>query len=242
MSQGTAFHDTSSTGSPQYDFIARPKNMLPAGNPSFASIPVVPQTAVLAPGYVPERAPGLSRLQKRLVAVPLLAVTAALAAFVGSVALHAYRDHQRSAQIAATHIVLPRAIAGMTRHGGSAQTQVDKLITAVPTPTPPQGGAYVATKARTGLVFAGAYAMTDAEQRDYLESVRSSAAHLGFTLTRSDAGSLGGQMWCAASTRRHQTFCAFTDVAAYGVVLAPGVGADGLSTAGTFRTAVERRS
>jgi hypothetical protein len=176
-----------------------------------------------------------------LVAVPLLAVTAALAVFVGGLVLRTYDDHVRTSTIRHTSIQLPRSIAGMTRTP-SVQAQANQLVARVPTPTPPLAAAYAATRAKVGLVFAGAYAMPDTEQRDYLTSTTQSARALGFTLAPVDAGARGGQLWCGASPKRAQTFCAFVDVAAYGAMIVPGTGSDGRALALTFRSAVEARS
>jgi hypothetical protein len=243
MRLGTsAFHESSSTTTPSYDFVARPKGLAPPANSSFAGVPL--STAAnkpLAQAFVPEKAPGLSSGQKVLVAVPLLAVAAVLAVVVGGLVLRAYDGHVRASTIRHTSIQLPRSIAGMARKP-SAQAQAAQLVAKVPTPTPPQAAAYAATRAKVGLVFAAAYAMPDSDRRDYLASSRQSAAALGFTLSRSDAGPRGGQMWCGSSAKRAQTFCAFADVAAYGAMIVPGTGSDGRALALTFRSAVEARS
>jgi hypothetical protein len=241
MSQGTAFHDTSSTSVPAYEFVARPKNAMSSGNPTFGGVPIPAQAAApLAPGYLPDKPRGLTRLQRSLVAVPLVAVALALATFLGSLGLKAYRDHQRTTEIANTRVVLPASILGMTRHG-APQAQATKLVDTLSTPTPPQAAAYAAGKARVGLVLAGQYAMTGSEQHDYLVGVQSSVKSLGFTLTPSRAGRLGGSVWCGANARKAETLCAFTDVAAYGVVVVPGTGTVGESMAEAFRSAVEHR-
>jgi hypothetical protein len=65
---------------------------------------------------------------------------------------------------------------------------------------------------------------------------------MGISLSGVDAGHLGGHMICGSRPRSTQTLCAFTDVAAYGVVVVPGTGNSGVSTASAFRSAVERRS
>jgi hypothetical protein len=248
MTQGTAFqnqpagfHDSSSTTTPSYDFVARPKNVMPPANPTFAGRPIADQAKPLAQAFVPEKAPGLSRAQKALVAVPLVAVTAALAVFAGSFGLRTYQAHVRSEEIKNTRVAFPATIGGLTKRA-SAQGQANKLVSAVQTPTPPQGAGYVAAKSQVGVVFAGAYAMTDAEQQDYLVGASQAAETLGFTLLKTEAGPRGGQMLCGANPHKAQTFCAFVDVAAYGAMIVPGVGASGLATASTFRTAVEQRS
>ncbi len=243
MRQGTsAFHDSTSTTTPSYDFVARPKSYAPAANSSFAGVPVsTASNRPLAQAFVPEKAPGLSSGQKLLIAVPLLAVTAVLAVFVGGLVLRAYDDHVRATTIRHTSVQLPRSIAGMTRKP-SAQAQVNQLVAKVPTPTPPLAAAYATTKSKVALVFAGAYAMPDSERRDYLASTTQSAQALGFTLTRVGAGPRGGQLWCGTNAKRAQTFCAFADVAAYGAMIVPGTGANGQALALTFRSAVEARS
>lgn len=243
MSPGTAFHDTTSTTSPAYDFVARPKNLSSTGNPNFAGVPMAAEPApVLAPGYLPEKPPGLSRPAKAALGVVLAVVCALLASLGWSVGWQAYQDHQRAGQIASTHVVLPTTIVGMTKRGGPLQAQVDKLTRQINTPTPAQGAAYVATKSRTALVLAGTYAMTDQDQKDYLAGVAESVRSMGIALSPVDAGPLGGHMSCGSPAQGAQTVCAFTDVAAYGVLVVPGRGSDGLATAGVFRKAVERRS
>jgi hypothetical protein len=241
MSQGTAFHDSNSTTTPSYDFVARPKNVMPGANPNFAGVPLPQPTAPLAQGFVPEKPPGLSRTVKALIGVPMVAVCAALAVFGGGLGLQAYRDHQRSQEIENTRVQLPGSIAGMVKKAG-LQGQLDALLRQVPTPTPPQGAAYAATKAKVALVFAGAFAMSDGDQRDYLTSARESATALGYPLSQVDAGSLGGQMWCGSNAAKTKTFCAFVDVAAYGGMVLPGAGPAAQATASTFRSAVEHRS
>jgi hypothetical protein len=248
MTQGTAFqnqpagfHDSSSTTTPSYDFVARPKNVLPPANPTFAGRPMADQAKPLAQAFVPEKAPGLSRTQKSLVAVPLVAVTALLAVFAGGFGLRTYRAHERAKVIQQTSVAFPTSIAGLAKRA-SAQAQVTKLIGQVQTPTPPQGAAYLGPKSQLGVVFAGAYAMTNADQRDYLTGAAQSATSLGFALSPADAGPRGGQLWCGVNPHKAETFCAFVDVAAYGAMIVPGVGASGLATAGTFRTAVEQRN
>lgn len=243
MSPGTAFHDTTSTTSPAYDFIARPKTVSSSGNSTFAGVPLSTEpAAVLAPGYLPEKPPGFSGPQKAVVALVLAAVCVVLASFGWSASWKAYQDHRRAGQIASTHVVLPDSIVGMARRGGPLQAQVDKLTRQINTPTPAQGAAYSATKSRTALVLAGTYAMTDKDQQDYLTGVEESARTMGIVLSPVDAGRLGGHMSCGSPAKTAQTLCAFTDVAAYGVLVVPGRGTDGLMTAGAFRTAVERRS
>ena len=57
----SSFHDSSSTTTPAYDFVARPKHALPPSNSSFASIPLPSQPApTLAPGFVPDKPRGLT--------------------------------------------------------------------------------------------------------------------------------------------------------------------------------------
>jgi hypothetical protein len=54
MSQGTAFHDSSSGTTPSYDFVARTKHVMPPANSTFAGVPLSSDPSpVLAPGYVP---------------------------------------------------------------------------------------------------------------------------------------------------------------------------------------------
>jgi hypothetical protein len=247
MTQGTAFqnqpagfHDSSSTTTPSYDFVARPKNVMPPANPTFAGIPIAERAKPLAQAFVPEKAPGFSRAQKALVAVPLVAVTTALAVFAGGFGLRTYQAHVRSEEIKNTTVAFPTTIAGLTKRA-SAQGQANKLVSAVQTPTPPQGAGYLAAKSQLGVVFAGAYAMTDAEQKDYLAGAGQAAATLGFVLSKTNAGPRGGQMVCGANPRKAETFCAFVDVAAYGAMIVPGVGPSGLATARAFRSAVEQR-
>lgn len=243
MSPGTAFHDTTSTTSPSYDFVARPKSAAPSGNPTFAGVPVAVQpAAVLAPGYLPAKPPGLSRPTKAALAVVLAVACLVLALFGWSAGWRAYQDHQRAGLISSTRIVLPTSIVGMAKRGGPLQAQVDRLARQISTPAPAQGAAYVATKSRTALVLAGTYAMSDKDQKDYLAAVAESVRPQGITLNPVDAGPLGGQMSCGSAAQGTQTVCAFTDVAAYGVLVVPGRGTEGLNTAGAFRTAVERRS
>lgn len=242
MTPGTAFHDTASTTSPAYDFVARPKAAVSSGNPTFGGVPSSAQpSSVLAPGYVPEKPPGLSGLQKAVVGVLLAAVLGGLAVYGGVLGWRAYQHHRRASQIAATHVVLPPSIVGMTKKGGALQAQADRLARDINTPAPAQGAAYAATRSRTALVVAGTYAMSDQDQKDYLAGVAESARTMGYTLSQVDAGQLGGQMTCGSAAKASQTLCAFTDVAAYGVLVVPGRGADALQTAGAFRTAVERR-
>jgi hypothetical protein len=240
--QPAGFHDSSSTTTPGYDFVARPKNVKPPANPTFAGVPVGEQRKPLAQAFVPERAPGLSRLAKAVVAVLLVAVTGLLAVFVGGFGLKAYRDHVRASEIQHTSVAFPTTIGGLTKRATAAgAASVDQLVSAVPTPALPKGATYAA-KGRLGVVFASAFAMTDAGQRDYLGSARESASALGFTLVQVDAGRLGGQLWCGASVHKAQTFCAFADVASFGALIVPGVGAQGQTLAGAFRAAVELRS
>ncbi len=242
MRLGTSFHESSSTTTPSYDFVARPKSHAPAANSSFGGVPLsTASNRPLADALVPEKAPGLSSGQKLLVGVPLLAVSAALAVFGGGLLLRAYDAHVRESTIRHTSIQLPRTVAGMTRKP-AAQAAANQLAAKVPTPTPPLSAAYVAGHGKLAVVFAGAYAMPDSERRDYLTSTTQSAKALGFELTRVAAGPRGGQMWCGSSVKRGQTFCAFTDVAAYGAMIVPGDGADGQALALTFRSAVEARS
>jgi hypothetical protein len=243
MTPGTAFHDTASTTSPAYDFIARPKTATSSGNPTFGGVPMSAQPAsVLASVYVPEKPPGFSRPQKIVVGVLLAAVLGLLASFGWSAGWRAYQEHRRAGQVAATHVVLPDSIVGMSKKGGALQVQVDRLVHQINTPTPAQGAAYAATKSRTALVLAGTYAMSDKDQQDYLAGVAESVRVMGITLSPVDAGHLGGQMTCGSAAKANQTLCAFTDVAAYGVLVVPGKGTDAVQTAGAFRTAVERRS
>lgn len=240
--QPAGFHDSTSATTPAYDFVARPKKVMPPGNPTFAGVPMAEQRKPLAQAFVPEKAPGLSRTAKALVAVPLVAVLGLAGVFAAGFGLKAYRAHVRASEIQHTTVGFPASVAGLTKRSASAgAASVDRLISAVPTPAPPQGAAY-AVKKNVAVVFAAAYAMPDAGQRDYLGSARESAGALGFTLTKVDAGPLGGQMWCGSNPRKAQTFCAFADVASYGAMLVPGVGSQGQTLAANFRTAVERRS
>jgi hypothetical protein len=241
MTKGTAFHDTSSTSTPAYDFVAKPKNLMPSGNATFAGIPLGPEKAPLAPGYVPDKARGLSGSQKLLVAIPLALVLVAVLAFVGSFAIGAVREHRRQQVIKSTSIVLPPTIVGMTKRSGSAQAQVDKLLGQIQTPTPPQGAAYSATKKDVALVIAGTYAMQDKDQQDFVSAATQSVRPLGVQLTSANAGGLGGRVACGTVPGRSETVCVFTDVAAYGVVVVPGTGKTGLTTATAFRVAVEHR-
>ena len=214
-----------------------------SGNPTFAGVPTAFEPPpVLAPGYLPEKPPGLSRPMKAAVAVVLAVACLVLASFGWSVGWKAYQDHRRAGLISATRIELPTTIVGMTKRGGALQTQVDRLTRQISTPTPAQTAAYVATKSRTALVLAGTFAMSDKDQQDYLTAVAESVRSQGVTLKPVDAGPLGGQMSCGSPAQGAQTVCAFTDVAAYGVLVVPGRGADGRTTAGAFRSAVERRS
>ena len=84
--------------------------------------------------------------------------------------------------------------------------------------------------------------MSDRDQRDFLAGVGEVAQSSGVVLAKVDAGGLGGQMLCGSAPKDTQTMCAFTDVAAYGVVVVPGRGADAVNVAQAVRTAVERRS
>jgi hypothetical protein len=243
MSQGTAFHDSSSGTTPSYDFVARAKHVMPPANPSFAGVPLSSNPSpVLAPGYIPVKPPGLSRAQKGLFAIPLVAVLGVLASVGSKVGWEAYQDHRRAATIAATHIVLPDKAVGMTKRGGAAQAQADQLTTQISTPTAAQAAGYGGARTQVALVVAGTFAMSDQDQQDYLTGASESAKAMGYTLTEVDPGQLGGQMVCGSRPKGAQTFCAFTDVAAYGVVVVPGQGRDGVNTAGAFRAAVERRS
>jgi hypothetical protein len=242
MSPGTAFHDTSSSSTPAYDFVARPKSVVPSGNPTFGGMPIAKETPTLAPGYVPDKAPGLSATQKILVAIPLALVLVALVAYVGSFTVRAIETHHRQSLVKATTIVLPKTIAGMTKEGASAQAQVDKVLGQIQTPTPPKGAAYKATKSQVALVIAGAYPMADKDQHDFVTAAAQTMRPLGVQLTPADTGTLGGHVQCGTVPRRDQTICVFTDVAAYGVVVVPGTGQTGLTTARAFRGAVEHRS
>jgi hypothetical protein len=243
MSQGTAFHDSSSGTTPSYDFVARTKHVMPPANPTFAGVPLSSDPSpVLAPGYVPVKPPGLSRAQKGLLAIPLVAALGVLASFGSKVGWGAYQDHRRAATVAATHIVLPDEAVGMTKRGGAAQAQADQLTSLITTPTPAQAAIYGGARTQVALVVAGTFAMSDQDQQDYLTGASDSAKAMGYTLTQVDPGRLGGQMVCGSRPKGSQTFCAFTDVAAYGVVVVPGQGRDGVNTAGAFRAAVERRS
>jgi hypothetical protein len=240
--QAAGFHDSASTTTPSYDFVARPKKLMPSANPTFAGVPVADQSKPLAQAFVPERAPGLPRPVKALVALVLVGATAVLAVFAGGYGLRAYRAHVRASVIQHTSVAFPQSIAGLTKKTtAAAVAQAGQLLAAVPTPAPPRSATY-ATKSHLGLVFAGAYAMSDADQRDYLTSAGDSATALGFTLTKVAAGPRGGEMWCGANAPKAETFCAFADVAAYGAMVVPGVGAQGQAIAATFRTAVEQRS
>lgn len=242
MTPGTAFHDTASTTSPAYDFIARPKTSTSSGNPTFGGVPIANQPATtLAPGYLPEKPPGLSRPQKALVGAVLAAVVGLLAVYGGSLGWRAYQSHHRAGLIASTHVVLPVTVVGMTKQGGALQTQVDRLAHQINTPAPAQAAAYSATRSRTALVLAGTYAMSDQDQDDYLAGVAQSVRSQGITLSPVDAGQLGGRMSCGSPVKGNQTLCAFTDVAAYGVLVVPGRGAEAFQTATAFRSAVERR-
>ena len=99
--------------------------MLPPANPTFAGRPMADQAKPLAQAFVPEKAPGLSRTQKSLVAVPLVAVTALLAVFAGGFGLRTYRAHERAKEIQQTSVAFPASIAGLTKRA-SAQAQVDQ--------------------------------------------------------------------------------------------------------------------
>src|SRR4051794_21625029 len=138
MTARTSFHDTS-TGSgstPGYDFVARPKNVTPGSSSSFAGVPISTEpAAVLAAGYVPEKPPGLSAVQKTVVSAVLMVVLAALVWVGGSAGWRAYQAHQRDALVASTKIVLPTTVAGMTKRGGAAQAQVDRLTSQINTPS-----------------------------------------------------------------------------------------------------------
>src|SRR4051812_17292818 len=95
FTETSSFHDSSSTTTPGYDFIARPKNALPPTNSSFASIPLPDQPApTLAPGFVPERPRGLSRPLRVAGAALLAVVVAALAVIGGAFGYGAYQDHR----------------------------------------------------------------------------------------------------------------------------------------------------
>jgi hypothetical protein len=239
----SSYNDSSSATTPAYDFVARPKHALPPSNATFASIPL-PRTpaATLAPGFVPNKPRGVAR-PVRVVGAGFLALALAALAVVGATfGWRAYQEHRRAELIRATQIVLPASIVGMDKRGGAAQAQVDKLTAQISTPAPAQGAAYVATKSRIAVVVAGTYAMSDRDQHDYIAAVTDAARSMGITLSAVNPGHLGGHMLCGSPVKGTQTLCAFTDLAAYGVVVVPGVGVDGVSTAGAFRTAVERRS
>jgi hypothetical protein len=239
----SSFHDSSSTTTPAYDFVARPKHALPPTNASFASIPLPDKPApVLAPGFVPERPRGLTGPMRLAGAAVLALVLVALAVVGGTFGWRTYQDHRRAELIRSTHIVLPESIVGMTKRGGAVQAQVDKLVGEVSTPAPAQGAAYVATKSKVALVLAGTYAMTDQDQHEYMAAVTDTARSMGIALAPVDPGHLGGHMMCGSPAKGAQTLCAFTDLAAYGVLVVPAAGAQGASTAAAFRTAVERRS
>lgn len=239
----TASIDTSAGAGPAYDFIAKAKPNTLSTNSAFASAPLSSEPApVLAPAFVPDKPRGFTKPVKAVVGAVLAAGFAVLAFAGGSAVWGAYQDHHRSQLVKNTQVVLPASIVGMTKRGGAVQAQVDKLLGQISTPAPAQGAAYVATKSRVALVVAGTYAMSDQDQTEYLAGVTQSAQSMGITLGRVDAGSLGGHMLCGAKPGSTQTLCAFTDVAAYGVVVVPGTGNTGVSTAGAFRTAVERRS
>lgn len=239
----TASFDTSSGAGPAYDFVAKAKPATISSNATFASAPLPTDAApTLAAAYVPDKPRGFTTPVKVVIGAVLALGFAVLAVAGGSVLWGTYQDHHRSELVKSTSIVLPPSIVGMTKRGGAVQAQVDKLLNQVSTPAPAQGAAYVATKSRVALVIAGTYAMSDQDQNEYLTSVTDSARTMGITLGRVDAGRLGGHMLCGSKPGSTQTMCAFTDVAAYGVVVVPGTGSGGLTTAGAFRTAVERRS
>jgi hypothetical protein len=171
-----------------------------------------------------------------------MVVLAALAWVGARAGWQAYQAHQRDAVVASTKIVLPPTVAGMAKRGGAAQAQVDRLASQISTPSQNQGAAYVATKSRTAVVLAGTFPMSDHDQRDFLAGVGEAAQASGVALAKVEAGGLGGQMVCGTAARGAQTMCAFTDVAAYGVIVVPGRGADAVNLAHAFRTAVELRS
>jgi hypothetical protein len=239
----SSFHDSSSTTTPAYDFVARPKHALPPSNATFASIPLPAKpAATLAQGFVPDKPRGIARPVK-VVGAGVLALALVAVAVVGATfGWNAYQDHRRAELIRATHIVLPPSIIGMDKRGGAVQAQVDKLIAEINPPAPAQGAAYVATKSRIALVVAGMYAMSDRDQHAYLAAATDSARSMGIRLSPVEPGRLGGHVLCGSPAKGTQTLCAFTDLAAYGVVVVPGAGAEGVSTAGAFRAAVERRS
>lgn len=243
FSSTATYGDAASGAAPAYDFIARPKPATISSNSTFASAPLPTEAAVtLAPAFVPDKPRGFTKPVKVVVGAVLAVGFAVLAVAGGSAVWSTYQDHRRDQLVQHTQIVLPASIVGMTKRGGTVQTQVDKLIGQISTPTPAQGAAYVATKSRVALVIAGTYAMSDQDQHDYLAGVTESAHAMGISLASVDAGRLGGRMVCGSRPNSTQTLCAFTDVAAYGVVVVPGTGSSGVSTAGAFRTAVERRS
>lgn len=239
----SSYHDSSSGTTPAYDFVARPKHALPPSNATFASIPLSGQPApTLAPGFVPAKPRGLPGPVKALGAAVGAVALVGLAVVGVTFGWNAYQQHRRTELIRSTHVVLPPSIVGMTKRGGAVQAQVDKLVSQINTPAPPQGAAYVATKSRVALVLAGTYAMSDGDQHDYIAGVSDTARSMGISLNAVAPGQLGGHMLCGSPAKGGQTLCAFTDLAAYGVVVVPGVGADGVSTATAFRAAVERRS
>ena len=141
MTARTSFNDTSSGGIPVYDFVARPKNVVPGSSSTFASVPrSVEPAAVLAAGYVPDKPPGLSRAQKAMVSAVLMTVLAALAWVGGSAGWRAFQTHQREAVVASTRIVLPDTVAGMAKRGATAQGLVDRLIGQISAPSGDPGG------------------------------------------------------------------------------------------------------
>jgi hypothetical protein len=243
FSSAAAYGDAATGAGPAYDFVAKAKPAALSSNSTFASAPTADEpAATLAPAYVPDRPRGFTKPVKVAIGAVLSAGLAVLAVAGGSTAWSAYQDHRRAQIVQHTQVVLPASIVGMAKRGGTVQAQVDKLIGQINTPTPAQGAAYVATKSRVALVLAGTYAMSDQDQHDYLAEVTETAKTMGITLGGVDAGRLGGQMLCGSRPASTQTLCAFTDVAAYGVLVVPGTGSSGVSTAGAFRTAVERRS
>jgi hypothetical protein len=243
FSSASTYGDAAAGAGPAYDFIAKPKPATLSSNSTFASAPLSTEPApTLASAYVPDKPRGFTRPVKGVIGGVLALGFAVLAVAGASAAWSTYQDHRREQLVKDTQVVLPASIVGMTKKGGPVQTQVDKLISQINTPTPAQGAAYVATKSRVALVIAGAYAMSDQDQHDYLAGVTETARSMGITLAAVGPGHLGGHMVCGSRPQSTQTWCAFTDVAAYGVVVVPGSGSSGVSTAGAFRSAVERRS
>src|ERR1700742_1879578 len=117
MSMGTALRDAGDAA-PAYDFVAPVRQVAKpsvGGNPAFRGSsnsaftggPIVELGVPLVPGYLPDKAPGLSQAQKAILSALLTAVLLAVTAYVGSMAWQAYRAHQRAQQIDATMVSFP---------------------------------------------------------------------------------------------------------------------------------------